>query len=110
MAFALRFDLVKVNFERQANVGKNEKMEILYQYITSTEFKHRVEAIGEVFGNLQSEIEREKRWFNTKWARQEKELRKVLDHTHGMYGELQGMIGKALPDMKSLEPKDNLVD
>ena len=108
LALALRFDLVRINFERQANVGKNEKTEILYRYITSTEFKHRVEAISEAFGNLQNEAEREKRWFNTKWARQEKELRKVLDHTHGMYGDLQGMVGKALPDMKSLELKDGL--
>ena len=106
LALALRFDLVRINFERQANVGKNEKTEILYQYITSAEFKHRVEAISEAFGNLQSDTEREKRWFNTKWARQEKELRKVLDHTHGMYGDLQGMVGKALPDMKSLELED----
>ena len=106
LAAALRYGLVKINFEKQANVGKNEKMEILYQYITSTEFKHRIEAINEAFGNLQDEIEKEKRWFNIKWSRQEKELRKVLDHTHGMYGDLQGMIGKALPTMKSLELED----
>lgn len=103
LALALRFDLVRVNFEKLANVGKNEKMEILYQYITSTEFKHRIEAVVEAFGYLQEDIEKEKRWFNTKWARQEKELRKVIDHTHGMYGDLQGVIGKSLPDIKNLE-------
>jgi hypothetical protein len=102
LALALRFDLVRVNFKEMANVGKNEKMEVLFQYITSTEFKHRIEAIGEAFGNLQGEIEREKRWCHTKWARQEKELRKVVDHTYGMYGDLQGFVGKSLPDIKTI--------
>jgi hypothetical protein len=103
LALALRFDLVRVNYEKLANVGKNEKSEILYQYITSTEFRHRIEAIVEAFGDMQGEMEREKRWFNTKWARQEKQLRKVVDHTQGMYGDLQGVIGKTLPDLKSLQ-------
>jgi len=103
LALALRFDLVRVNYERLVNVGRNEKTEILFQYITSTEFKQRIEAIVEAFGGLQDEMEREKRWFQTKWARQEKQLRKVIDHTQGMYGDLQGVVGKSLPDIKTLQ-------
>lgn len=103
LALALRFDLVRLNYEKLSSVGKNEKMEVLYQYITSVEFTHRIEAIVEAFGNLQEEMEREKRWFQTKWARQEKQLRKVIDHTQGMYGDLQGVIGKSLPDIKTLQ-------
>ncbi len=103
LAFTLRFSLISLYHERRANVGKNEKMEVLYQYITSVEFTHRIEAIIEAFGGLQEEMEREKRWFQTKWARQEKQLRKVIDHTHGMYGDLQGVTGKSLPDIKTLK-------
>lgn len=103
LALALRFDLIRLNYEKLSNVGKNEKMEVLYQYITSMEFAHRVEAIIEAFGRLQEEMERERRWFQSKWARQEKQLRKVMDHTHGMYGDLQGVVGKSLPDIKILQ-------
>lgn len=103
LAFALRFNLVSLHHEKLTGEGKNEKMEILYQYLTGTEFKHRVEAIAEAFGNMQEELEREKRWFVAKWSRQEKEIRKVLNHTHGMYGDLQGIIGRALPEIKTLE-------
>ena len=102
LARALRFDSIRLNYEKLANVGKNEKMEVLYQYVTSTEFKQRIEAIVEAFGGLQDEMEREKRWFVTKWAREEKHLRKVIDHTQGMYGDLQGVVGKSLPEIKSL--------
>ena len=107
LATALRFDLIHVNHERLLNVGKNEKMEVLFQYITGTEFIHRIEAIIESFTNLQADIEKEKRWFSIKWARQEKEIRKVIDSTHGIYGELQAVSGRALPAVKQLEePKD----
>ena len=87
-------------------MGVDEKMKVLYEYLTGNEFKHRVEGIVEAFGTLQDDIEREKRWFSSKWARQEKEIRKVIDHTHGMYGDLQGVTGRALPEIKSLELSD----
>ena len=106
LATALRFDLIHVNHERLMNVGKNEKMEVLYQYITGTEFTHRIEAIVESFTNLQEDIEKEKRWFSIKWARQEKEIRKVIDSTHGIYGELQAVSGRALQTIKQLEEPD----
>lgn len=103
LALALRFSLIKVFHERSSGEGKSEKMEILYAYLTGTEFKHRIEAIVESFDQLQGELEREKRWFSAKWGRQEKEIRKVLDQTHGMYGDLQGIVGRSLPEIKTLE-------
>lgn len=103
LAFALRFNLISLHHERSSSQGKDEKKEVLYQYLIGIEFKHRVEAIVEAFSNLQDDLEKEKRWFNAKWGRQEKEIRKVLDHTHGMYGDLQGIIGRSLPEIKTLE-------
>lgn len=103
LALALRFNLVSLYHERANQDGQEEKMKILYQYLTGPEFRHRVEGIVEAFSGMQEELEREKRWFNTKWARQEKQIRKVIDHTHGMYGDLQGVIGKNLPEIKTLE-------
>ncbi len=106
LAWALRFSLISTYHERVSNEGKDEKMKVLYQYLTGTEFKNRVEGIIESFSNLQNELEKEKRYFNVKWARQEKEIRKVIDHTHGMYGDLQGVIGKSLPEIETLKLED----
>ena len=110
LAITLRFNLVNIFHAKQKNVGINEKMQDMYEYLTSNEFKHRVEGIVEAFGTLQDDIEREKRWFSSKWARQEKEIRKVIDHTHGMYGDLQGVTGRALPEIKSLEIDDGRIN
>jgi len=103
LATALRFTLVSLNHEKQSNVGMDEKAKALLEYMKGSEFRLRVEAIVESFTGMQDDIEREKRWFSSKWARQEKEIRKVIDHTHGMYGDLQGVIGKSLPEIKSLQ-------
>lgn len=106
LALVLRFSLISVNHQKTSSQGKDEKKEVLYQYLTGTEFKYRLEAIVEAFNNLQKEQENEKRWFSAKWGRQEKNLRKVLDHTCGMYGDLQGIIGRSLPEIKTLELLD----
>ncbi|MGB9911148.1 MAG: DUF2130 domain-containing protein [Microgenomates group bacterium] len=103
LGWALRFDLVRINNERLMNIGREKKAEILYRYINSSEFRGRIEAIIESFSSLQEEIERERRWFQAKWAREEKQLRKFLDNWAGIYGDLQGIIGKTLPEIKSLK-------
>jgi hypothetical protein len=103
LAYALRFQLLEVTSVKSAAVGKNEKMEILYTYLTGIEFKQRVEAILETFSSFQDDIEKEKRWFAQKWAKQEKNLRKVMDHTLGMHGDLQGIMGKAIGEIKGME-------
>jgi len=109
LALALRFDLISVNHERTINTNKAEKAEVLYQYITSTDFKHRTEAIVETFADMQNAIETEKRWFTSKWAKQEKQIRRVIDNTLGMRSDLEGLLGKSLPTVDLLklpEPVD----
>jgi len=103
LAMVLRHNLIRLSYEKMTQTGKNEKKEILYQYITSIDFTQRIEAIVEAFGNLQVEIEKEKRSYQAKWARQEKQLRHVIDHTFGVYGDLQGVLGKSLPNIEELD-------
>lgn len=103
LATALRYNLISLSFEQSKNEGRREKSEVLYQYVTSHEFRGRIEAIVEAFSSMQEELEREKRWFNSKWSRQEKQIRAVIDNTGGMYADMQGYVGKALPTLSHLE-------
>ncbi|HMS22369.1 MAG TPA: DUF2130 domain-containing protein [Candidatus Levybacteria bacterium] len=106
LAYSLRLSLVQIAMAKRANEGKQEKMDILYTYLSGTEFKHRVEAIIEAFTNMQTEIEKEKRYFANKWSRDEKNIRQVIDNTFGMQGDLKGIMGNALPDIKGVEMLD----
>ncbi len=103
LASALRINLHEVFTAKQSAVGKNEKMEELYKYLTGTEFRHRVEGIVEVFNEVREDIEKEKRWFTSKWAKQEKSITKVMTNTIGMHGELKSVIGDSLQPISSLE-------
>ena len=103
LASALRANLIQLYYAKQAAQGKDEKVEILYSYLSGVEFKHRIEAIIEAFSNMQGDIEKEKRYFSSKWARDEKNIRMVIDNTYGMHGDFKGIMGNTLPTIKGLE-------
>jgi hypothetical protein len=103
LADSLRAKLIQLFYVKASVQGKDQKIEILYNYLSGTEFKHRVEAIVEAFSNMQAEIEKEKRYFMNKWARDEKNIRQVIDSTYGMHGDLKGIIGSSLPAIAGIE-------
>jgi hypothetical protein len=103
LAAALRGTILQVYSANRTSTNKDSMMEALYQFLVGPEFKHRVEAMIESYTTLQDEIEKEKRAYALKWARQEKALRSVVDNTIGMYGDLQGITNRALPTIKTLE-------
>lgn len=103
LAQSLRINLHEVFIAKQSTEGLSEKMEILYQYLSSSEFQHKVEAIIDTYTDMQIDIEKEKRWFAAKWAKQEKSIRRVIDNVNGMHGELESVMGEALPPIKNLE-------
>lgn len=103
IASSLRMTLIRVAMEKRAHDGKNDKKDIMYNYLSSVEFRNRVEAIVEAFTSMQNEIEKEKRYFNNKWSRDEKNIRQVIDNTYGMHGDLKGIMGNVLPNIKGLD-------
>lgn len=106
LASTLRAKLIEVYYAKLSVQAKDGKMELMYSYLSGTEFKHRVEAIVEAFTNMQNEIEKEKRYFMNKWSRDEKNIRMVIDNTYGMHGDLKAIIGKLLPQIKGLDVID----
>jgi len=103
LADTLRAKLIQMYYVKKSVKSKDQKMEILYDYLSGVEFRHRVEAIIEAFTNMQDETEKEKRYFQNKWARDEKNIRKVIDNTYGMHGDLKGIVGSMLPQIKGIE-------
>lgn len=103
LAHALRQQLIMVHQTRTAHQGKSSKAEIVYDYLISNEFKQRIEVWVEYFNNRRQEIDKEKKYYLTKWDREEKAIFRVMQNTAGIYGDLQGLIGSALPKVQSLE-------
>jgi hypothetical protein len=103
LASALRLNLIQITMAKRAMEGKKDKKDILYSYMSGTEFRLRIEAIIDSFTNMQQEIEKEKRYFSNKWARDEKSIRQVIDNTYGMHGDLKGIVGSSLPQIKGFD-------
>jgi len=106
LAAALRDQLMAVSRERNASVGKSEKMETLYQYLAGVEFKQKIEGIVEAFTSMQDQLNRERRAMERHWKQREKEIERVVKNTVGLYGDMQGIIGGQIPAIPALELDD----
>ncbi|MCC7515677.1 MAG: DUF2130 domain-containing protein [Bacteroidia bacterium] len=103
IASALREQLIQIQILRQSEVGKNQKMESMYNYLTSHEFAQRISAILEAFELLQKQVNDERKAFEKQWSAREKVLKQVIKNTSGMHGDLKGLIGASLPDIEALQ-------
>ena len=106
VAVALREGLIAVAKSRRAVEGQHGKMELVYNYLIGQEFYNRVSGIVEAFMTMGQDLEEEKRAFTTRWNKRAKQLARVLDSTSGLYGDLQGIIGRSLPEIKGMSLTD----
>ncbi len=103
VAIAIRHSLVEVAAARQAGEGQQTKMEMVYQYLAGPRFRHRIQAIVEKFGDMQEDLEKERKVMTKQWAKREEQIRGVIESTAGMYGDLQGIAGKTLQEIEGLD-------
>lgn len=103
VSIALRHALIELATTRNSQVGQQGKMERIYTYLTGPRFRLRVEGIVEKFGELKEDLDKERKFMNRSWAKREAQIQGVLESTFGMYGDLQGIAGKALPEIPSLD-------
>jgi hypothetical protein len=107
VATMLRQQVINLAFARASAEGRDQKMDVVYRYLTGPEFRERVNAIIQTFVGMQDQLSREKRALMKHWSRREKQIQTVLNGLSGMYGDLQGIIGTAsLPEIETLEITD----
>jgi hypothetical protein len=102
LAMALRETLVRVHAVAQAHDGMKDKAELVYAYMTGVQFRNRVEAIVEAFTTMNEDLQAEKRATLRVWAKREAQINRTIESTAGLFGDLQGISGKALPEIAGL--------
>jgi hypothetical protein len=110
LAGPLRMTLIQVANAKLSEVGKYEKMEVLYDYLSGPEFRQKVEAIIEAFNLMKKDLDHEKRTMIKNWSKREKQIERVVYNISGMFGSMQGIMGASLPEIKSLELKALIED
>jgi hypothetical protein len=102
LAMALRFNLIQVAYARAALESTNDKKELIYHYLTGPGFQQRIEAMVETFNSMRNDLESEKHAMERLWAKRETQIRRVMQNTAGLHGDLEGIIGTALPEVRTL--------
>ncbi len=103
LAFVLRDSLIKIQAVAVSQDNRGDKMQLLYNYLTSNEFKQQIEAIVEGFTALKDGISKEKIAMEKLWKEREKQLEKVILNTTHFYGSVKGIAGNAIGDINTLE-------
>jgi hypothetical protein len=100
---ALRQSLIELSNSRFVQQGQEAKMEQVYKYLTGMKFRQRVEAVIEKFNDMRDDLDRERKFMGKQWSKREAQILAVVDSTVGMVGDLQGIAGKAMPEIPSLD-------
>jgi hypothetical protein len=97
LATVLRAGLLDLHKQRLISAGKGEKMEAVYDYLTSFQFAHKLKAVYSAFYRMRQELEAEKSQTQQRWARREKQLQSGIAELVGVAGEIQGLAQQELP-------------
>ena len=103
VASALRQGLIGIAQARSIDANRKDALDEIYDYLTSNDFNRRVRAMVESFVEMKSDLESERRSMERMWTKRAKQLDALGLNTAGMYGELEAMIGSALPAIETLE-------
>jgi len=103
LSTTLRNSIIQIEITKQSLEGKDDKKEVLYKYLSSQEFRQKVESIVETFSIMKSDLDTEKRIITKTWAKREKQIERISNNTTKIYGDIQGLIGSSLLQIKNLE-------
>ncbi len=109
LCWVLREHVIRLSEAFASQENKGDKMELLYNYLTSNEFHLQVEGIVEGFSQMQSDLDAEKRAMARIWKQREKQLEKVLLNTTQMHGSIRGIAGSAIQPVALLELGGDIV-
>lgn len=103
LCFILRESVIQISNAIATQENKGDKMTMLYDFLTSNEFRLQIEAIVEGFTQMKEDLEKEKRSMQGHWKRREKQIDKVVLNTNFMYNSIKGIAGNAVQPVPALE-------
>lgn len=103
VSMALRETLKRTNSIRSSQENKGDKMELLYNYLTGSEFKQNIQRIVENYETQTLQLEREKRAMQRLWKEREKQIDSVQENIASLFGSIKGIAGNAIGSVAALE-------
>lgn len=106
VALLLRSGILKVSDVRKSGENKGDKMVMLYDYLTGSEFGEQWKAIREGFLNMKLSIQKERDAMEKLWKAREKQLEKVLLNAAHIHGSVEGIAGADTVNLNLLDEGD----
>jgi len=106
LSLVLREMLLKMNSVQLAQENKGDKMELLYNYLTSNEFVQNINRIVENYDAMINQLNSEKKAMMKIWSSREKQIWVVQENMAALFGSIKGIAGSALETTKALELPD----
>ena len=103
LALVLRDGVIRIAGALTSQENKGDKMHMLYNYLTSSEFAEQWKAIREGFLAMKISIQKEREAMEKLWKAREKQLEKVLLNAAHIKGSVEGIAGSDSVDLKLLE-------
>ena len=108
VALLLRNALLKVFDAKKSQDNKGDKMVMLYDYLTNSEFSEQWKAIREGFMSMKLSIQKERDAMEKLWKAREKQLEKVLLNAAHIKGSIEGIAGTDV-NMNLIDDTDALL-
>lgn len=110
LAHVLRDGVIRVFNAAKSQHNKGDKMQLLYDYLTSSEFSEQWKAIREGFLSMKISIQKERDMMEKLWKAREKQLEKVLLNASHIKGSVEGIAGHDSIDMNLLDDGNEEID
>lgn len=107
LAYVMRDNIIRIFNVSKSQQNKGDKMQMLYDYITSSEFGEQWKAIREGFLSMKNSIQKERDTMEKLWKAREKQLEKVLLNASYIKGSMEGIAGQDSLDMNLLDEPSN---
>jgi len=106
---ALRDGVIRIFQASKNQQNKGDKMQLLYDYLTSSEFSEQWKAIREGFSSMKMSIQRERDMMERLWKTREKQLEKVLLNAAHIKGSMEGISGQEDFNMNLIDDMDEIL-
>ena len=110
VSFVLREMLLKTQSVKSSDENKGDKMELLYNYLTSNEFVQNIKRIVENYDAMIQQLNSEKKATMKMWSMREKQIWVVQENISSLFGSIKGIAGKELETSSVLELPDSTID
>ncbi|AMR33792.1 hypothetical protein A0256_21310 [Mucilaginibacter sp. PAMC 26640] len=109
VSYILRDGVVKLANMAKAQDNKGDKMHLLYDYLTSSEFSEQWKAIREGYMSMRVSIQKERDAMEKLWKAREKQLEKVLLNAAHIKGSIEGIAGSDVIQLSLGDEEDQLL-